>query len=133
FLREKVTTEGLTLLISSHLMSEIEEYCDTVFVINCGRLVASGAVRDILKPREQIIRVVFRGAVPNVQSLAAWKAIQNVRQIMADTFEFALATQDAAWLNQTLIKQGFGVSSITPKQKTLKEFFFSITGGRADA
>src|SRR5580704_14254086 len=48
FLREKVRSEGLTIFISSHLMSEIEQFCDTVFVINHGRLVVSGGVKDLL-------------------------------------------------------------------------------------
>src|SRR5207253_7870 len=34
FLREQVLKDGLTVFVSSHLMSEIEEFCDTVFVIN---------------------------------------------------------------------------------------------------
>ncbi len=42
FLRERVRQDGLTIFISSHLMSEVEEFCDTVYVINRGRLVASG-------------------------------------------------------------------------------------------
>ena len=38
FLRERVKKDGLTIFVSSHLMSEIEEFCDTVFVINRGHL-----------------------------------------------------------------------------------------------
>ena len=65
FLREQVTREGLTIFVSSHLMSEIEEFCDTVFVINRGRLVASGNVKEILRPHERIVHVTFQGAVPD--------------------------------------------------------------------
>src|SRR5215471_15712673 len=65
FLREKVRQDGLTIFISSHLMSEIEEFCDTVFVINRGRLVASGNVRELLKPHERIVRVTFQGNIPD--------------------------------------------------------------------
>ena len=64
FLREKVRNDGLTIFISSHLMSEIEEYCDTVFVINRGHLVASGSVKELLKPHERIVRVTFQGRIP---------------------------------------------------------------------
>ena len=132
FLREKVNKDGLTLFLSSHLMSEVEEYCDTVFVINGGRLVASGAVREILKPHEQIVRVVFCGVVPRAQLLTAWKEILSVQSITSDTFEITLAARDAAWLNRKLVEQGFGISSISAKQKTLKEFFFFITGSKSD-
>src|ERR1051326_1398001 len=78
FLREKVRTEGLTIFISSHLMSEIEEFCDTVFVINYGRLVASGNVRDLLRPHERIIRVTFAGRLPERQWLLGHEPIRAV-------------------------------------------------------
>src|ERR1035437_1119194 len=65
FLREKVRNDGLTIFISSHLMSEIEEFCDTVFVINHGHLVASGSVKELLKPHERIVRVTFQGRIPD--------------------------------------------------------------------
>jgi ABC-2 type transport system ATP-binding protein len=132
FLREKVNKERLTVFVSSHLMSEIEEYCDTVFVINAGRLVASGKVWDILKPHERIVRVVFQGGVPALHVLRSWQEIQNVEQLMADTFEITLAARDSAWLNKKLLEAGFAISSITPKQRTLKDFFLSITAAKSE-
>jgi hypothetical protein len=42
--------------------------------------------------------------------------------------EITLARDDSAWLNQCLQQAGFSVSALAPKQKTLKEFFLSITG-----
>ena len=128
FLRGKVKNEGLTLFISSHLMSEIEEFCDTVFVINHGHLVASGNVRELLKPHERIVRVTFQGKVPELNTIMSNGQIRNVESLSADTLEFTLASDDSAWLNQRLQQEGFKVSAIAPKQKTLKEFFLAITG-----
>ena len=128
FLREKVRNEGMTLFISSHLMSEIEEFCDTVFVINHGHLVASGNVRELLKPHERIVRVTFQGKVPELNTFMTNGQIRNVETLSADTLEITLAFDDSAWLNQRLQQEGFKVSAITPKQKTLKEFFLAITG-----
>ena len=128
FLRGKVKNEGLTLFISSHLMSEIEEFCDTVFVINHGHLVASGNVRELLKPHERIVRVTFQGKVPELNTFMTNGQIRNVETLSADTLEITLAFDDSAWLNQRLQQEGFKVSAITPKQKTLKEFFLAITG-----
>jgi ABC-2 type transport system ATP-binding protein len=131
FLREKVRREGLTIFISSHLMSEIEEFCDTVFVINHGRLVAAGGVRELLQPRERIVRVTFQGPLPDPAFLARHDQIRRVATVTADTLEITLARDDSAWLNQCLLQAGFRVSVLAPKQKTLKEFFLSITGDKA--
>jgi ABC-2 type transport system ATP-binding protein len=131
FLRDKVRSEGLTLFLSSHLMSEIEEFCDTVFVINRGRLVASGNVRELLKPHERIVRVTFQGKVPDHIFKTSHEQIRRMEPVTADTLEITLASDDSAWLNHRLQEQGFKVSAIAPKQKTLKEFFLSITGAES--
>ena len=128
FLRERVNTDGLSVFISSHLLSEIEEYCDTVFVINKGRLIASGQVKDILTPHQRIIRVTFAGKVPECSTLLADERIRRVETLPPNTLEITLATDEAAWLNRHLLRAGFNVAAISPKQKTLKEFFLSITG-----
>jgi len=130
FLREKVRNDGLTIFISSHLMSEIEEFCDTVFVINHGHLVASGNVKELLKPHERIIRVTFQGSVPDPDSILDHDQIRQVQSVTTDTLEITLARDDAAWLNHRLQQDGFRISAITPKQRTLKEFFISITGDK---
>jgi ABC-2 type transport system ATP-binding protein len=130
FLREKVRNDGLTIFISSHLMSEIEEFCDKVFVINHGHLVASGDVRELLKPHERIVRVTFQGRVPERDFLVVCEQIRSVETVMPDTLEFTLARDDSAWLNEFLQQKGFRISAVVPKQKTLKEFFLSITGDK---
>jgi ABC-2 type transport system ATP-binding protein len=132
FLREKVRNDGLTIFVSSHLMSEVEEFCDTVYVINRGHLVASGRVKELLKPHERIVRVTFQGKVPDRDFISRHEQIRQADPLTADTVEITLVQDDSAWLNQCLQQAGFRVSAIAPKQKTLKEFFLSITGLRHD-
>lgn len=127
-LREQVRQEGLTIFLSSHLMAEVEEFCDAVFVINRGRLVAAGRVKELLKPHERLVRVTFEGRLPGPEFLAAHPQILKAEAVDTDTLEFALARDNAAWLNHALQAGGFRVSGLAPKQKTLKEFFLSITG-----
>ena len=102
FLREKVEKDGLTIFVSSHLMSEIEEFCDTVFVINHGHLVASGNVRELLKPHERIVRVTFLGKMPERDFLMGHEQIQRVEPVMVDTLEITLARDDSAWLPEEI-------------------------------
>lgn len=114
-------------------MSEIEEFCDTVFVINQGHLVASGNVRELLKPLGRIIRVTFQGIVPGQDFMSRHEQVQGMEPLTADTLEITLARDDSAWLNRCLQEEGFEVSALAPKQKTLKEFFLSITGNKSHA
>ncbi len=133
FLRERVQKDGLSVFISSHLLYEVEEYCDTVFVINKGRLIASGQVKDILKPHERIVRVTFEGEVPGGKTLMTEKRIKHVETLAPNTLEITLAAADSVWFNRHLLQAGFNIAAISPRQKTLKEFFLSITGDNAHA
>jgi ABC-2 type transport system ATP-binding protein len=133
FLRDQVQNAGLTLFISSHLMSEIEEFCDTVFVINHGRLVASGSVKDILRPHDRIVRVTFQGTVPDRDLLLGYELICQVEAVSPDTLDITLRRDEPAWLNHRLHNEGFRVRAMMPKQQTLKEFFLSITGEKHHA
>ena len=54
--------------------------------------------------------------------------IRQVESINKDALEITLARDDSAWLNHKLHADGFKISAITPKQRTLKEFFLTITG-----
>lgn len=133
FLRERVQKDGLSVFISSHLLYEVEEYCDTVFVINKGRLIASGQVKDILKPHERIVRVTFEGKVPDGKTLMAEERIKYVESLAPNSLEIILTADDSVWLNRHLLEMGFKVAAISPRQKTLKEFFLSVTGDNAHA
>ena len=128
FLRDRIKNEGLTVFISSHLLYEVEEYCDKVFVINHGRLISSGSVKEILAPHDNIVQVAFGRTVPDAESLLKEEGILAVESLSNESFEITLAGRDSVWLNNLLSRRGYDVSALTPKKKTLKEFFLSITG-----
>jgi ABC-2 type transport system ATP-binding protein len=133
FLRERIANDGLTVFISSHLLYEVEEYCDRVFVINHGRLIASGKVKDILAPHENVLQVTFRDPVAGAGPLLDDDGIEEVKRLSDNSVVITLRNRDAVWLNKHLLEQGYQVSSFTPRQKTLKEFFLSVTGEDGNA
>jgi len=130
FLQEKVRNDGLTVFVSSHLLYEVEEYCDRVFVINNGRLVSSGKVKEILAPHENVVLVSFGGKAPDPIALIKEEGIEYIESLPGEVFQFTLTNRDGVWLNNFLLSRGYKVSSLTPRRKTLKEFFLAITGGQ---
>jgi ABC-type multidrug transport system ATPase subunit len=130
FLQEKVKNDGLTVFISSHLLYEVEEYCEKVFVINKGRLISSGKVKEILAPHDNVMLVTFGGKSPDPTALIKEEGIEHIESLPGELYEFTLTNRDSVWLNKLLLSRGYKVSALTPRQKTLKEFFLSITGGK---
>ena len=133
FLREKIKNHGLTVFISSHLLYEVEEYCDRVFVINHGSLITSGKVREILAPHENVLHVTFHDKTVNTESLLNEDGIKHVESLSNNSVVITLKNRDAVWLNKLLLDRDYHVSALTPKQKTLKEFFLSVTGDKNNA
>ena len=133
FLRTKIKEEGLTVFISSHLLYEVQEYCDTVHIIHEGHLAVSGQVQEILKPHEKVIKITFTGPSPDPALLARRSEIAALRKLHGNDYEVTLAQHDAAWLNQLLLEAGYRISALEPERKSLKEFFLSVTGGSGHA
>jgi ABC-2 type transport system ATP-binding protein len=128
FLREKVKDDGLTVFISSHLLYEVEEYCDKVFVINHGSLIASGKVKEIIAPHDKVVQVTFSDTVPDCAKLVNEEGIESVESLSNESLEITLSNRDSVWLNNMLLSRGYKVSALAGKQRTLKEFFLSIIG-----
>ena len=133
FLRERIKNDGLSVFISSHLLYEVEEYCDRVFVINHGSLITSGKVKEILAPHENVLQVTFHDKAVNTESLLSEDGIELVESLSNNSVVITLKNRDAVWLNKLLLDRGYQVSALTPKQKTLKEFFLSVTGEKNNA
>ena len=78
---------------------------------------------------------IFRAGVKfGIWLYAHWKdGIEFVESLSNDSVLITLKNRDAIWLNKLLLNQGYKVSALAPKQKTLKEFFLSVTGEDSNA
>jgi len=134
FLKSKCQQGGTAVFLSSHLLSEVQEYCDRVIVVDHGVVVDSGRVNEILKPHQNVIKVDFAGQVPDRSALLEEEGIAKVEPgLTENSLVITLSNRDAAWLTAWLVERGCRVSGVAPKQKTLKEFFLGITGGANNA
>jgi len=122
---------GKTVIVSSHILTELAELCDSVGIIEKGRLVASG-------PVAQITRQVHEGHTLRIQVLsdldAAQEAVRGWRgvgAIFADgdvlEVEFLGDDQAAADLLAALVSQGVRVASFGQVTSDLEEIFLRLT------
>ncbi len=124
---------GKTIMISSHILSELEEICDHVGIIEQGRLVFSGTMEEI---RRRIgVQSKVRVRVGNNQSkavelLSALPEIQNVKLIgvyIAVTFREGQSTDGI--IARTLVHGDIDIISIEPQQIKLDDAFLKLTKG----
>ncbi|WP_437281350.1 ABC transporter ATP-binding protein [Sorangium sp. So ce375] len=128
-----------TVLLSTHILSEVEATCTRALVIARGRLIAEGSIDEIRAMRRSSgVRVVVRGAAD--AALAAARGAAGVRSAEAEaeaagdaarlTVEFdagADAGEAAERLVAALVGAGFGVRELVPHAPSLEQVFSELT------
>jgi len=124
---------GKTIMISSHILSELEEICDHVGIIEHGRLVFSGTLEEI-RPRLGIqskVRVKVLNnqdkAVELLSALPQIREVQVVGEYIAVTFHDGRETDGI--IARTLVNGGVDVISLQPEQFKLDDAFLKLTEG----
>jgi len=124
---------GKTIMISSHILSELEEMCDRVGIIEQGRLVFSGTLDDV---RERMgvhrkVRVRVAGNVEQaVKLLSALPGVESVSRL-EDTISVTLGDSGAeeGLIARALVQGGVGVAELVPEQLKLDDAFLHLTEG----
>jgi ABC-2 type transport system ATP-binding protein len=129
----ELAAAGKSLLVSSHILTELGEMCDAVGIIERGRLLATGSVAEIqnrLRPHVDILVEVLADG----QRLAQWltdkpavAAIQVTDRIVR--FQFAAAADDQARLLRSLVNEGFDVLQFHTEARSLEDVFLQVTTG----
>ncbi|MED3732244.1 ABC transporter ATP-binding protein [Geobacillus stearothermophilus] len=125
FIRFLAETEGLSVLVSSHLLSEIQLMCDRVAIMAKGRLLAVDTVERLLN---QQARVVWKAA-PTDRARALLAAETEVLRADEETIVTPYEPSRLAAWNAKLVQAGVSVPEIEPRLPTLEDLFIELTGG----
>jgi ABC-type multidrug transport system ATPase subunit len=114
-----------TVLLSSHLLGEVEQICDRVGVISNGRLVKQSTVQDLLGEEGVLVR-----AQPIDQAQAVLTRMFGPDLISRQDGALHLKTRptNSVEINHQLVTAGIGVSELRPFERSLEEVFFQLTG-----
>ena len=125
------------MLLSSHLLSEVERICDAVAIVDRGRIVAQGRIADLSGRNSHSIRIGCDDAV-RARSLLA--ALGQVARVDADGEALRVVVAQngaldttAAEINRLLVGSGIAVHRLEPEQASLEQAFLEITSRLEDA
>jgi ABC-2 type transport system ATP-binding protein len=113
-----------TVLLSSHLMHEVEQICDRVGVIRQGRLVAEGTVADLRGKPGLLIRAQPLNAAH--QLLAALPEVEGI-EIVDGGLRIDADPAVASSLNRALVGAGIDVSELVVQRSSLEDVFLHLT------
>jgi ABC-type multidrug transport system ATPase subunit len=113
-----------TVILSSHLMSEVEQICDRAGVISKGALVREGTVDELRGAHTLRVRAEpLEEAGRLVESLIEVEAVATVNGALRITTD----PESASAINGALVKAGIAVSELGPERASLEEVFLELT------
>jgi ABC-2 type transport system ATP-binding protein len=124
-------TRGVTILISSHLLHEVEQICDRVLFIRDGRLLTEATLTsEMLAQFESVgLRTTDDG---RTRELLTREAFVREIALSAEGLECHLAAEDVPRIAPVLVGAGIGIRAITPRRRSLEDVYLSHYAGRKE-
>lgn len=124
----RLAGEGITVLLSSHQLPEVQELCDRVSIIDRGRIVYEGALSDLRRQGGAGYRL---RTTDDAQALAVLRAQPGIEHVTGDEHGLAFQAResDVAALSLALAQKRVGILALTPQLATLEDLFFRLTEG----
>ncbi|MBO0709073.1 MAG: ABC transporter ATP-binding protein [Candidatus Dormibacteraeota bacterium] len=118
--------EGRTVLVSSHLLDEVEQMCTRIGVIKTGRLIAEGTMAE-LRSGPSMLEV---RAEPHDKASDLLRRMVGPDSVQENDGMFRVRAEpdEAAQLNRSLVEEGLEVSHLAVAQRSLEDVFLELTG-----
>ncbi len=123
-LLRRLTGEGRTIFVSSHLLAEVQQMCDYVIILNRGRQVASGSVSELVAKGRQLM-----ATVPDTKAAVDVLKRANFSAVIGDGNRVAIKDADGrgADINRALSEQGIYASELLEQDPSLEQVFLQLT------
>jgi ABC-2 type transport system ATP-binding protein len=129
--------EGRTVLLSSHLLDEVEKICDAVAIVDRGRVVMQGSIADLARGGEQTILIATSDEERALALLGENRAVasavaetEGIRVRLRPDVEAEPAADD---LGRRLVLAGLAIRRFEPARASLEQRFLEITSRLEEA
>jgi ABC-2 type transport system ATP-binding protein len=124
FIRNLAENEGLSVLVSSHLLSEIQLLCDRVAIMTKGEIIQIDSVENLLTKQEKLVWKVS-------PLLKGREVLERFTGVAADGDYLItpLEGEKAAEWSKALIEEGVSILEMNRKIPVLEDLFLQLTGG----
>jgi ABC-2 type transport system ATP-binding protein len=124
----RLSGEGITVVLSSHLLSEVEELCNRVAIVRRGRMVYEGHLSELRRTAGRGYRLRTTDNELAERVCRAQPGISGV-QMKDGEVRFTAEERDVGELSVALVESGAAILALTPELATLEELFFRLTEG----
>ncbi|MBT5926695.1 MAG: ABC transporter ATP-binding protein [Verrucomicrobia bacterium] len=124
---------GKTIIISSHILSELQSLCNRVAIIERGKLIYSGPVQGVKNQMETSLIVWVKVGTDPDKAIGFLKTRSEVSEaeIVEDNIRITMASHDAdvSVIAETLVKNGIPIHGLKEEELGLEEVFMRMTRG----
>lgn len=117
--------EGKTVLVSSHLLSEIEQMATQILIINRGKKVAEGPIQKLLDPNKMIVHIKSTNDTQTLQVIVS-SNFSNYLLQRTDGIYLSLPDYEIPLLNAALVNAGVGLVGVETRN-SLEDYFLQVT------
>jgi len=132
-LLKELRTMGKTILISSHILTELSDICTSVAILEKGKVVATGSIDSIKKALQPglAFRLEVRGG--GEAARGALEGLPNVGTVVVEgdvlRFQFSAAREEVAELVKALVAKGVPITGLQEEKTDLESLFMRLTKG----
>jgi ABC-type multidrug transport system ATPase subunit len=117
--------EGKTVLVSSHLLSEIEQVAHQILIIHQGKKMVEGVTKELLDPEKRIVQIKTTDDANALKVIAAGR-FSNYLLPRGEGVYLKIPTREIPLLNESLVKAEVALLGIETKN-SLEDYFLQIT------
>jgi ABC-2 type transport system ATP-binding protein len=119
--------QGITILMSSHLLAEVEQIADWIILLNQGKVAYQGRMDALLKGQQTAL-IVGAATPDELRIIAAVAREQQFESVLSDGQLRVLAPASfAGTLNQRALEAGAVITELHVERSSLEETYFSLT------
>ena len=124
----RLAGQGITIVLSSHLLTEVEDVCNRVAIVRTGKIVYEGEIADLKRAAGMTYGL---STTDDDRALAVCRAQPGICEVRVHQgrISFTAEERSVTELSQALIEAGALIRALAPQSATLEDLFFSLTEG----
>jgi len=133
-LLKELRSMGKTILISSHILTELSDVCTSVAILEKGKVVASGSIDSIQKALQPGLAFRLEVLADAESAKLALEELPNVSAVSAEglvvKFQFAAGREEVPELVRALVGRGVRITGFQEEKTDLENLFMRLTKGQ---
>jgi len=120
----ELSSEGITIFLSTHLLDEVQKICSHVGIIHHGKLVSAGSIHDLLKTSDLFVTEIRLSSIDNAVEILKKQPWIHRLEIKDDSIMVNVHSEKLSDLTELLVHNGCKVEAIIPRT-SLEDLFLS--------